>query len=120
DAWTLLVGWLLGAFSPHGPYAMLALHGEQGSAKSTTARILRSLIDPNTSDLRSEPRNARELMIAATDGWVLAFDNLSDIQSWLSDALCRLSTGGGFATRQLHTDDEEVLFDAQRPLLITG
>jgi len=120
DAWTLLVGWLVGAFSPQGAYAMLALHGEQGSAKSTTARVLRALIDPNTSDLRSEPREERDLMIAATNGWLLAFDNLSNISPRLSDALCRLSTGGGFAIRQLHTNDEEVLFDAQRPLLVTG
>src|SRR5262249_14772550 len=39
---------------------------------------------------------------------------------WLSDALCRLSTGGGLSTRELYTDDEEVLFDVQRPGILTG
>ena len=48
----------------------------------------------------------------------LAFDNLSSVPHWLSDALCRLATGGSFAVRQLYTDDEEVLFEATRP--ITG
>ena len=37
--------------------------------------------------------------------------------AWLSDALCRLASGGSFAVRQLYTDDEEVLFKAARPLL---
>ena len=39
---------------------------------------------------------------------------------WLSDALCRLATGGSFAVRQLYTDDEEVLFEATRPILLNG
>jgi hypothetical protein len=51
---------------------------------------------------------------------VLAFDNLSSIPAWLSDALCRLATGGGFATRQLYSDGEEALFEAKRPVILTG
>jgi hypothetical protein len=39
---------------------------------------------------------------------------------WLSDALCRLASGGSFAVRQLYTDDDEVLFQAARPLLVNG
>jgi hypothetical protein len=38
----------------------------------------------------------------------------------LSDALCRLATGGGFSTRKLYTDDEEQLFNAQRPVALNG
>jgi hypothetical protein len=51
---------------------------------------------------------------------LLAFDNLSGLPVWLSDALCRLATGGSFAVRQLYTDDEEVLFEAARPILSNG
>jgi hypothetical protein len=50
----------------------------------------------------------------------LAFDNLSGIRDQLSDALCRLATGGGFATRQLYTDDEEIIFSAKRPIILNG
>ena len=59
-------------------------------------------------------------MIAANNGYLLAFDNLSGLPDWLSDALCRLATGGSFAVRQLYTDDEEVLFEASRPILLNG
>jgi hypothetical protein len=120
EDWILLCSWLVAAFRATGPYPLLALHGEQGSAKSTTARALRGLIDPNTASLRSEPREERDLMIAASNGWCAAFDNLSKMPVWLSDALCRLATGGGFATRELYANDEEVLFDAQRPIILTG
>lgn len=116
----LILAWLLSALRPVGPYPLLALAGEPGAAKSTTARALRSLVDPNVSPLRSAPRDERDCWIAASNSGMLAFDNLSSIPGWLSDALCRIATGGGFATRQLHTDDDEILFDAVRPTLITS
>src|SRR5437667_4528728 len=116
----LLVTWLLAALRPRGPYPVLVLHGEQGAAKSTTARVLRMLCDPNTAPLRAAPRDVRDLMIAATNGWVACFDNLDHLAPWLSNALCRLSTGGGFATRRHYTDDEEILFDAMRPIVVNG
>jgi len=42
------------------------------------------------------------------------------VPAWLSDALCRLSTGGGFATRELYTDQDEIIFDAMRPVMLTS
>jgi hypothetical protein len=59
-------------------------------------------------------------MIAATNGWLLCFDNLDHVAPWLSNALCRLATGGGFATRRNYTDDGEVVLDATRPILVNG
>jgi hypothetical protein len=120
EEWVLLVGWMLGALRPRGPYPILEIHGEQGSAKSTTSRMIRQLVDPNSTPIRSAPKDERDLMIAANNGWLLAFDNLSYITIGLSDALARLSTGGGFSTRKLYENDEEVLFNAQRPVLING
>ena len=116
----LLVCCIVAYLRPKGPFPVLAIYGEQGSAKSTTTRIVRELIDPNVSPLRSEPRDARDLMIAASNGWMVALENLSSIPVWLSDALCRLATGGGFSTRELYSDGEEKLFDAKRPVLLNG
>jgi len=116
----LIVAWLLAALRARGPYPLLAISGEQGSAKTVLSKLLRSLIDPNVAAVRALPREERELMIAANNGHVLAFDNLSGLSPWLSDALCRLASGGGFAVRRLYTDDEEVLFKAARPTLLNG
>ncbi|HXM55108.1 MAG TPA: hypothetical protein VOB72_06935 [Candidatus Dormibacteraeota bacterium] len=120
DDWRLLVAWMLAAWRGKGPYPILILRGEQGSAKSTTARNLRALVDPNTSPLRAEPKELRDLMITATNSWCTAFDNLSRLPFWLSDSLCRLATGGGFAIREHYENDQEVIFDVSRPALITG
>lgn len=120
DDFILIVAWLVAALRPKGPYPLMAIAGEPGSSKSSTARVLRSLVDPNFAALRAAPREERDCWIQANNAGMLAFDNLSSIPAWLSDALCRVATGGGFATRQLHTDDNEMLFDAMRPTLLTS
>jgi hypothetical protein len=116
----LIVAWLMAALRSRGPYPLLAISGEQGSAKTVLSKLLKALIDPNAAPVRSLSREERELMIAANNGYLLAFDNLSGLPHWLSDALCRLATGGSFAVRQLYTDDDEVLFEAARPILLNG
>ncbi|KXG78872.1 hypothetical protein AN618_02100 [Fervidicola ferrireducens] len=120
DDFKLIIAWLLAALRPQGPYPILMLEGEQGTGKTTAARVLRSLIDPNISPVRTPPKDERDLAINAANNWVICYDNLSGIPIWLSDALCRLSTGGGFSTRQLFTDDEEVILEACRPVILTG
>src|SRR5947209_7844010 len=116
----LIVAWLLAALRPGGPYPLLAISGEQGSAKTVLSKLFKALIDPNVAPVRALSREERELMIAANNGYLLAFDNLSGLPNWLSDALCRLASGGSFAVRRLYTDDEEVLFQAVRPVLLNG
>jgi hypothetical protein len=116
----LAVAWLLAALRPSGPYPLMAISGEQGSAKTVLTKILRALVDPNAAPARSLPREERDLMIAANNGHVLAFDNLSGLPSWFSDALCRLACGGSFALRQLFTDENEILFHATRPVILNG
>lgn len=120
DNFALVGAFLVNAIRPRGPFPILLLTGEQGSAKTTTARIVRRLIDPNKADVRAEPRDNRDLMIAANNGHLITLDNVSHLTGQLSDALCRLSTGGGFATRMLYSDDEEAIFYGQRPLILTS
>jgi hypothetical protein len=117
---TLLVAWLVSTLRGRGPYPVQAVYGEQGSCKSTAQRMQRALVDPNRSPLRSEPKEPRDLMIAATNCLIVGFDNLSNVQTWLSDAMCRLSTGGGFSTRELYSDADEMIFDAMRPQMFNG
>ena len=115
-----MVSCLLGALHPEGPYPILPLSGDQGAAKTNTARILRYMIDPNEVLVRTLPREERDLIIAARNGLIIALANVSSLKPWLSDALCRMATGGGFSGRQLYTDGEEVIFSAKRRIILTG
>jgi len=120
EQFILILAWLIGAFMPRGPFAVLEIDGEQGSAKSTACKVLRRLCDPNEADLRSQPRDERDLVIAARNGHVIGFDNLGVIPDWLSDAMCRIATGAGFGTRELYSDADEVIFSGARPSVCNG
>ena len=118
--WRLLLAWLAAALRPTGPFPILTLAGQQGASKSTMARICRLLVDPNAiadpqfAGRRARPGGERVQFLA------MVFDNISSVPPWQADAFCRLSTGGGFATRQLHSDHDEMIFAAQRPIVLNG
>ncbi len=118
--WPLLVVWLTAALRPVGPYPLLVLTGEQGAGKTTLAQVSRLMTDPHESLPRGLPRSERDLMVAAHNSWIQVYDNTSTITNWQSDALCRLSTGGGFAARSLFSDDREMIINAERPIVLTG
>ena len=64
DDFVLVVAWLLAALRDGGPYPLLAVSGEQGSAKRCSPKS-RALIDPNAAPVRTAPREERDLFIAA-------------------------------------------------------
>lgn len=117
---SLVAAFILAAFRQSGPHPILALNGEQGTGKSTFSRVKRRLIDPTTAPLRSPPKDVRDLLVGALNGWVLALDNLSFLGAQLSDALCRISTGGAISERALYSNTDEVLIQVQRPVIING
>jgi hypothetical protein len=102
------------------PHPVLALFAEQGSAKSTTTRMLVDLIDPSPVPLRQAPRDADSWVTAASGSWVVALDNLSAIPPWLSDSLCRAATGDGNVKRALYTDADLAVVKFRRCVIING
>jgi len=120
DDFILICGYIIGCFNPRGPFIVLLMNGEPGSSKSTLCRVIRSLVDPNKAPLRCEPKGNRDLAISMNNAWMICLDNMSRINKELSNALCRLATGGGFATRELYSDADERIFDGKRPIMING
>jgi putative DNA primase/helicase len=116
----LIIAWLVAALRPQGPYGVLAINGEPGTAKSSTCEMLRSLVDPNVVLLRGLPKDDAALWVGTDNCYMLAFDNVSYIADWLSDSMCRVATGGGMTVRALYKDREEEIFTAIRPVLFNG
>ena len=116
----LVVTWLIDALRPDTPYPGLELIGEQGSGKSTAAEALRRVIDPSSCNLRGAPKTVEDIFVAAGQNHVVAYENVSHLAGPMQDALAILSTGGGYAKRQLYSNDEEHIINVRRPWLING
>ena len=116
----LIIGWLLGCFMPQEPYPILILQGQQGSGKSTLAKLLRSIIDPSKAPSTSLPEKEKDLYIQAKNNLILSYDNQRKLKFEISDRLCRISTGGGYSSRKLYTDFDEIELNFSRPIMLNG
>jgi hypothetical protein len=111
---------LVAALVPDIPQPLLILHGPQGAAKTTTARLRRRLIDPSAMATVLVRREISELVQALDHHYMPILDNLSSLSAWQEEVLCQAATGGGFTKRALYSDQEDVLFRFRRPLVLTG
>lgn len=117
----LVLAWLVSTLiQPNTPHPILQLKGEQGTAKSSSSRTLIDLVDPSAVPLRNAPRNEDDFVTMASASWAFAVDNLSAFSAWLSDALCRASTGAGSVKRALYTDHEVAAISFLRCMIING
>ena len=115
-----VLAFLINCLKADGPYLCLLTEGEQGSGKSMLTEFCKAIIDPSQAPKIRMPDNERDLMIQAKDTALPLFDNVSSIKPQMSDALCSLATGGGFSTRKLYTDDEQMIFHETRPFICNG
>ncbi|MGH4011009.1 MAG: hypothetical protein ACRDTH_23100 [Pseudonocardiaceae bacterium] len=116
----MLTAALVTALMPAIPHPVLLLSGEQGTGKSTATKMLAAIVDPSPVQLRKPPRDAEAATTAAAGSWVVALDNLSGIPDWLSDCLCRWSTGDGDVRRRLYTDGDLHVIAFRRVAIING
>lgn len=116
----LFLASMVAALVPDIPQAMLILHGPQGSAKTTAARLRRALIDPSAVPTVIVRRDIGELVQALDHHYMPLLDNLNTLSDWQSDIFCQAATGGGFCKRELYSDADDVILSFRRPLVLTG
>ena len=120
DDLPLFLAFLVGFFHPTGPYSLLQIVGEKGSAKSFLMRLIGDFLDPNITCGNTMPKDERDLLVAAQLRRLLSYDNVDDLNRKMSSLLCMLATGAGSANRKLFTDSDQSILRAKRPIVLTA
>lgn len=121
ENWVKMVAWVIGAFrAPIAPYVGISINGQEDSGKTQRSRMLRTLVDPHVMELVGEIRARTDFEPIVNNTFALAFENISHIPDWMSDALCTIATRGIFPVRTLFTTMDVTVIVACRPMLING
>jgi hypothetical protein len=115
-----ILAWIIDSMRENTQCPVLEIVGGHGSAKSTVHKFIRRLIDPNTVDLRTAPKNDDDVMVAARNNRCVSFENMSSASARMQDKLCVIATGGGQAGRELYTNFDETTMRALNPIIING
>lgn len=118
--WNLFLAFAVATLIPDIPKPVLVINGSQGAGKSTPMRMLKDLADPSQLTSAGKITGEKELARLANRHSLLFFDNLSFLEKDNSDVLCRLITGDGFSKRKLYSDDDEVIYNYKRPIMLNG
>ena len=116
----LFLVYVVSCFIPDIPHPIPILYGQKGGAKSTTSAILKKIIDPSIMELITFPRNQDELVLQLDHHYYVPFDNLSKLQDWASDSLCRACTGEAVSKRTLYSNEDDCIFRFKRCILLNG
>ncbi|MGK5083995.1 hypothetical protein WDW37_11905 [Bdellovibrionota bacterium FG-1] len=119
DEKLLLLVYLVASFVPDIPHPILAIHGPQGSGKSSLLRFLTRIIDPNTAE-EVHLHGEVEFVQSASERWVVGIDNVTNISDRISDLLCKFVTGVSFTKRKLYTDNDQFVRSFKRVVILNG
>jgi len=120
----LLIVWIVFVIThakiPTTSFPILALIAEQGSGKTTLARLVQRLTDDNAVGPQVLLTNAKDMAIATRNAHVVSFDNLRGFRDLVSDLLAKVATGAMVTCRQLYTDDEMSFIYLHAAIILNG
>jgi hypothetical protein len=114
----LLLAYIATVPLPHIGRPILSASGPMGSGKTTAGRLVKRQWDPTAPEtVRYDPR---DFLQKASHCYIPMLDNLSALPDSASDTLCRLVTGEADSKRKLYTDDEDVIIELRRAVIINA
>lgn len=114
----MYIAWLVTAAFPHIPRPMLEATGVMGSGKTTASRVAKRALDPTKPEaVRPDPR---EFLQKASHAHIVMLDNQNSLPEWMVDTLCRLVTGEADSKRVLYSDDEDLIYELKKAIILNG
>jgi len=105
---------------PDVPHVIEILGGTKGSTKSGNHRFRKRVVDPSATPLLTMPKDHDEMVQQADHHYLMCYDNVSKIEEYQSDLICKIITGAGFSKRMLFSDDDDVIRQLMRCICING
>jgi DNA polymerase elongation subunit (family B) len=112
--------WIISLFIPEFPHPIGITYGEKGGSKSTFCRFVKRLVDPDKVELLTTPQEKAEFVQQLHHNYLAVYDNIKKLPPWFSDEACKAITGVGSSKRRLYSDDEDIIYDYKRSLMISG
>jgi DNA polymerase elongation subunit (family B) len=112
--------WITFLLIPEFPHPIKEPYGEKGSSKSTYCRFVKRLVDPDKIELLTIPQEKREFVQQLYHNYLAIYDNVKHLPPWFSDEACKAVTGVGNSKRILFTNDEDIIYNYKRCLMING
>jgi hypothetical protein len=119
DLW-VLAGQIISSWLPGESYSMFVIVGDHGGGKTSTARAIKDIIDPEAGNVSRRSPSVNDLYVMASKRLAIAQDNLTAIPHELSDAYCGVATGSNERVRRKYTDDDEVTLFCQAAIILTA
>lgn len=101
--WVLLIS----RFIAEGSQPLIYYFGDRGSAKSTSMKLDKMIVDPSEIDIKALPKSIPDVIASVTNQYMVCFDNVSQISDELSNIFCVVATHGYYSKRKLYSNNEE-------------
>jgi hypothetical protein len=111
---------LMAGLTPRAPYPVAVLFGPEGSQKTTTARILRAILDPHALDMVALPEQRRDFVTQGAQGHLAIYDNVSVLPDEISDQLCLRCEGTASGYRTNYSDADVTIVRSFGPTVLTS
>jgi hypothetical protein len=112
--------YIISLFIPEIPKVVFTPSGDKGAAKSTMLRTIKMQVDPSPIPILTLPKSENEFIQQLYHNYLSYYDNVSILNEWQSDVICRASTGGGSSMRELYTNDEDIIRNFKRCVALNG
>lgn len=102
-------------------HPLLLISGDYGAAKTTTARKIIRILNPN-NDLTQMSKKTDDVAVLLSNNYLIGFDNVSKeaLTREMADLLCSAITGTNFQTRRLYTNNEICTLQIHSSIIING
>jgi hypothetical protein len=116
----LVKAWTISLLIPEIPHPIESVYSAKGGLKSTFCRFVKRLVDPDSLELLTIPKEKPEFVQQLYHNYLAIYDNVKHLPYWFSDEMCKAVTGVGNSKRGLYTDDEAVIYKYKLCIMLNG